>query len=316
MIQSIVLFLCCLGALPAQSAPGGSIDGRVIDPAGEPIPGASVSAHLGQSRAVGGTTDAEGRFSLPLPPGAYTLRVSAEGFDDAALAAGATSVVVQLHLRPQRDVVTVSETAPVQPVATGTATKTPTLLVDLPESISIVSGEQMKDRMMSSIGDVVRYVPGVTAIQGENNRDQVVIRGNSSSADFFVNGFRDDVQYYRDLYNIERLEALKGPNAMIFGRGGGGGVINRVTKEPAFTGLREIDLQAGAFGNKRIATDYDHPFGDKAAFRINGMYENSGSFRDRVGLERYGINPGFVVAPHPAHPHHAELRAFSRRPDG
>ena len=70
---------------------------------------------------------------------------------------------------------------------------------------------------MMSIADVVRYVPGITAHQGENNRDQVVIRGNSTSADFFVNGVRDDVQYYRDLYNLDRVEALKGPNAMIFG---------------------------------------------------------------------------------------------------
>ena len=66
---------------------------------------------------------------------------------------------------------------------------------------------------MSSVGDVVHYVPGITSHQGENNRDQVVIRGNSSSADFYVNGVRDDVQYYRDLYNLERVEALKGPNA-------------------------------------------------------------------------------------------------------
>ena len=78
---------------------------------------------------------------------------------------------------------------------------------------------------MQSVGDVVRYVPGISAHQGENNRDDVVIRGNRSSADFFVNGVRDDVQYYRDLYNLERIEALKGPNAMIFGRGGGGGVL-------------------------------------------------------------------------------------------
>ena len=62
---------------------------------------------------------------------------------------------------------------------------------------------------MTSIADVVRYVPGITAHQGENNRDDVVIRGNRSSADFFLNGVRDDVQYYRDLYNLDRVEALR-----------------------------------------------------------------------------------------------------------
>src|SRR6266403_867120 len=113
----------------------------------------------------------------------------------------------------------------------------------------------MTDEGMQSIADVVRYVPGITAVQGENNRDQLVIRGNSTSADFFVNGVRDDVQYYRDLYNLERVEALKGPNAMIFGRGGAGGVINRVTKEADFMPLREITLEGGSFSNKRFATD-------------------------------------------------------------
>src|SRR5207244_12576110 len=117
------------------------------------------------------------------------------------------------------------------------------------------------------------------------------------SADFFVNGVRDDVQYYRDLYNAERVEALKGPNALIFGRGGGGGVINRVTKEAGFTPLREITLQAGSLNHKRFTTDFDHAFNEKAAFRWNGMYENSDSFRKFVSLERYGINPTLTIAP-------------------
>jgi catecholate siderophore receptor len=93
---------------------------------------------------------------------------------------------------------------------------------------------------------------------------------------------RDDVQYYRDLYNLERVEALKGPNAMMFGRGGGGGVINRVTKEAGFTPLREFELLGGTFGTKRFTGDFDQPLNDKVAFRLNGMYENSDSFRDFV----------------------------------
>jgi catecholate siderophore receptor len=84
------------------------------------------------------------------------------------------------------------------------------------------------------LDDQIRYVPGITTQQAENNRDQLIVRGNNTSADFFVNGVRDDVQYFRDIYNIELVEALKGPNAMIFGRGGAGGVVNRVQKEAGF----------------------------------------------------------------------------------
>jgi catecholate siderophore receptor len=58
---------------------------------------------------------------------------------------------------------------------------------------------------------------------------------------------RDDVQYYRDLYNVDRMEAIKGPNAMIFGRGGGGGVVNRVTKEAAFSRIGELTLNGGSY---------------------------------------------------------------------
>jgi catecholate siderophore receptor len=181
--------------------------------------------------------------------------------------------------------------------AISSATKTLTPLPDIPQSISVVTKEQIKEQAMDSIADVVNYVPGITSHQGENNRDQLVIRGNSTSADFFLNGARDDVQYYRDLYNLERVEVLKGPNALIFGRGGGGGVINRVTKDAGFSSFREIAFQAGSFNNKRVTVDFDQPLSQQIAFRVNGLYENSGSFRRFVKLERYGINPTVTFAP-------------------
>ena len=121
------------------------------------------------------------------------------------------------------------------------STKTATPLVDVPQSISVVTKEQIGDQMLSSLGDILRYTPGVTVHQGENNRDEAIIRGQDTSSSFYLNGVRDDVQYYRDPYNLGRLETLKGPNAMIFGRGGGGGVINRVTKEAEFAPLLDRD---------------------------------------------------------------------------
>ena len=166
----------------------------------------------------------------------------------------------------------------------------------MPQSVTVVTRELIKDQMMTSMGDVMRYVPGVTVHQGENNRDQVIIRGNSSSADFFVDGVRDDVQYYRDLYNLERVEALKGPNAMIFGRGGAGGVVNRVSREAGFRASREISLQGGMFGNKRFTAGINEPLNDKVALRLDGMFENSDSFRNAVGLERYGFTPTATIS--------------------
>jgi catecholate siderophore receptor len=178
-----------------------------------------------------------------------------------------------------------------------TATKTPTPLRDVPQSVTVVTHELMKDQAMQSMADVVRYVPGVTMGQGEGNRDQPTIRGNSTSADFFVDGVRDDVQYFRDLYNVERVEALKGSNAMVFGRGGGGGVLNRVTKEPRWDPLRELTLQGGSYDNKRASADLGQGLTHAVAARLNGVYESSGLFRDGVSLTRYGINPTVTIAP-------------------
>ncbi|MSV29648.1 MAG: TonB-dependent siderophore receptor [Bryobacterales bacterium] len=278
-----------------------ALRGRVLDAAGAAIPGAQVRA-ASEGRTTSSTVQSgpDGVFHLALDPGKYTLRIVKDGFAEwsqtVAMPRGeSTEFDIELQISPARATVTVTESAGYLTSSSSSATKTLTPLRDIPQSITVVSQEQMRDQMMMSLGDVVRYVPGITAHQGENNRDQVVIRGNNSSADFFVNGVRDDVQYYRDLYNLDRVEALKGPNAMIFGRGGAGGVINRVTKEAGFTPLREISLQGGSFGNKRIATDLDRPLGSKAAFRMNAMYENSDGFRRHVNLERYGISPTLAI---------------------
>ncbi|HVZ63671.1 MAG TPA: TonB-dependent siderophore receptor [Lacunisphaera sp.] len=177
------------------------------------------------------------------------------------------------------------------------ATKTPTALLDIPQSISIVTAEQIKDQQMLSLADVVLYLPGITAHQGENNRDQIVFRGNSSSADFFLNGVRDDVQYYRDLYNLNRVEVLRGPTAMIFGRGNGGGLINRETKEAGFAPSDEITIQAGSHDSRRATLDVNRPWSDRLAFRLNALHEDSASFRDHVDLQRSAINPTLTFVP-------------------
>ncbi len=174
---------------------------------------------------------------------------------------------------------------------TATATKTDTALRDVPQSLSVITSDLIKDQNMLSMADVARYVPGFTMGQGEGHRDAPTLRGNSTTADFFVDGVRDDVQYFRDLYNADRIEVLKGPNAMIFGRGGGGGVINRVTKRADGQHHGEIGLRGGSDDNKRIAADFGDAVNEALALRVNAMYEDSESYRDFVELERYGVNP-------------------------
>jgi catecholate siderophore receptor len=181
--------------------------------------------------------------------------------------------------------------------STSVATKSNTPLINIPQSISVVTKEFIKDQSFQSLTDVTRYVPGVAVHQGEGNRDELVIRGVDSSANFFVNGFRDDVQYFRDLYNTQSIEVLKGPSALTFGRGAGGGLINRTLKEADGTRIYDTTLQTGSYGDRRVSLDAGQAVNDNVAARLNMFYEKSDTFRDFGQLERYGINPTVTLKP-------------------
>ncbi|MES2492214.1 MAG: TonB-dependent siderophore receptor [Pseudomonadota bacterium] len=176
-----------------------------------------------------------------------------------------------------------------------TATKTDTPLIDVPQTINVITREQLDDQAQHSMADVLRYVPGTTVGQGEGNRDQITLRGQNTTADFFIDGVRDDVQYFRNLYNIERVEVLKGSSALIFGRGGGGGVINRVQKAPSADRLfGSVSGSVNTFGNWDVAADVNLPISASGALRVNGFYENLDNFRDAFGGERYAVNPNIA----------------------
>jgi catecholate siderophore receptor len=172
-------------------------------------------------------------------------------------------------------------------------------LRDVPQSVSVVTRELIADQTMRSMADVVRYLPGVGIAQGEGHRDAPIFRGNTSTADFYVDGMRDDVQYLRDLYNVERVEAIKGPNGMVFGRGGVGGVINRVTRQPDWTPSQEFSVQGGAWDQRRLTADVGAAVNSQLALRLTGVYENSGTYRHDTNVTRYGLNPtvAFAIGP-------------------
>ena len=176
------------------------------------------------------------------------------------------------------------------------ALKTPTPIIDVPQSVVVISSEQIESRGYTSITDIVNYVPGLNSSQGEGHRDSVVFRGVRSTADFFVDGVRDDVQYYRPLYNLEQVEVLKGPNALLFGRGGTGGVLNRVTKKgvlgEAFT---QIGGSIDTFGGTSVQVDRNIDINENAALRVNAFYESLENHRDFFDGDRLGINPTLTL---------------------
>jgi catecholate siderophore receptor len=181
--------------------------------------------------------------------------------------------------------------------STSAATKTNTPIVNIPQSVNVVTKQFIQDQNFQTLTEVTRYVPGVAIHQGEGNRDELVIRGVDSSANFFVNGFRDDVQYFRDLYNAQSVEILKGPSALIFGRGAGGGLVNRTLKEADGSRVYEASATTGSYGDRRVTLDAGQAVNENVAVRLNALYEGSDTFRDFGHFERYGINPTVTLVP-------------------
>ena len=223
---------------------------------------------------------------------AYAAEVGAPAPDSAEAGVAAADADAG---GPGPDIVITGERVPYGVKITTTATKTATDIRNIPQALTIVSSQQIADQQLRSIGDLLLFVPGASYNSGEGNRDTLVLRGNASTADFFIDGVRDDVQYFRDFYNIDRVEVLKGPNAMIFGRGGGGGIVNRVLKRPSLSVARGATASGDGWGGRRLSADVDQPLSDGFGVRLNGVYENSDSFRRHVDLKRYGINPTAAV---------------------
>ena len=171
------------------------------------------------------------------------------------------------------------------------AVKAPTPIIDVPQSLTIISEDQIAEQSFNNIGDVLRYTPGLSISQGEGHRDAIIIRGNQTTADFFIDGLRDDVQYFRPLYNVQQIEILRGSNALLFGRGGGGGVVNRVTKTPVIGQFAAMSASADTFGAYSLSGDVNYSAGDSAGFRLNAFYEELNNHRDFYDGRRFAINP-------------------------
>ncbi len=208
-----------------------------------------------------------------------------------ALAIASPVAVLAEEAADKDTIIVTGRTDGYRTIETTSGTKTAVPILDVPQSITVVTQQQLSDQAIRSIADLVRLIPGVSSGQGEGHRDQITLRGNNSTADFFVDGLRDDVQYFRGFYNIDRVEVHKGPNAMIFGRGGGGGILNRVTKGAMIgqtTG--SVTASVNSFGSAYVAGDANVGFG-QAALRLNAFSESFGSHRDAFGGKRFGINP-------------------------
>ncbi|MGH8106340.1 MAG: TonB-dependent receptor, partial [Arenimonas sp.] len=173
-----------------------------------------------------------------------------------------------------------------------TATKIVVPLRDVPQAVNVVPKAVMRDQNALSVQDALQNVPGLSFSVGNGQRDQVTIRGFTAISDQFIDGVRDDALYFRDLSNIERIEVLKGPASVLYGRGSAGGLINRVTKKPVTDPVMEVGATIGSKGQKRGEFDVGTASADKQMlFRLTGALEDSTGFRNQFFLERQAIAP-------------------------
>ena len=173
-------------------------------------------------------------------------------------------------------------------VATATRTNTPAKLV--PQAIDSVKASELTAFGQPTLSEALTGIPGVNA-SGDTRFDSVNIRGFNASNDFYLDGLRDDMQYTRDLGNIERVEVLKGPAAVLYGRGSTGGIINRVSKTPQRGQASSVSARVGSFDSRRFAADLNDEAGERVQVRLNLAQEDKESFRDDVTSKRTLLAP-------------------------
>jgi catecholate siderophore receptor len=155
----------------------------------------------------------------------------------------------------------------------------------------------IRDQRALSVQDVLKNIAGIGLATGDGQRDQATIRGFTAQSDLFVDGLRDDALYFRDLSNVDRIEVIKGPASVLYGRGSSGGLINRVTKKPGTEG-GEIVASYGSWNDRRGEVDLGHMFTDaNIAARLTGAIERSDSYRDKQFLRREAIAPSLAFTP-------------------
>ena len=233
-------------------------------------------------------------MSLHQPPRLHAIAV-------AVLSTCAAFPVLAQQVQPAQQLPEVSVSGQRQagdnyaPANAGTATKIDAPLRDVPQTVNVITNEVIRDQGARSLADVLKNVPGVGLATGDGQRDAFVLRGFTSLYDQYIDGVRDDGQYFRDLYNIERIEILKGPAGVLYGRGSSGGLINRITKKPEFKNdFAEIGYTTGSYKLSRTEGDVNRQLSDTVSIRMVGAFEDSGSYRNQGYLKNKDFSPSLL----------------------
>ena len=213
------------------------------------------------------------------------------------------SVSAQMSYNAISDTIRIQEIEDINLHKTGNPNKAKALtaksnltVMENPQPISIVTHEVIEQQQAKQLGDVLQNVNGlyITSSRG-NSQDSFGGRGfNFGNDNIFKNGARVNSGVFPEVSGLERVEVLKGGNAMLYGNVAAGGVVNLITKKPRFNFGGSVGLNAGSWNSYKPTVDFYGPISQKIAFRVNGAYETAESFRDVVESQKYYFNPSFL----------------------
>ncbi|WP_411727842.1 TonB-dependent receptor [Methyloglobulus sp.] len=178
---------------------------------------------------------------------------------------------------------------------------------DIPQSITVVKEELVKSQNAFNLRDALKNVSGLTIAAGEGGRtgDSITLRGFAANSDTYLNGAKENGQYFRDTFFMDRVEVLKGASSVLFGRGSTGGVINTIAKKPVMgKAFATADFTYGNYDFKRTTLDAGSKLSDNIAVRLNALYQDADSFRDYNYTNRWGVAPTIKmdIKGHRCHP--------------
>jgi iron complex outermembrane receptor protein len=287
-----------------------TLRGTVTGPTNAAVPAATIVFTCGDGRKSTVTTG-DGSFSLPLSEGTYQVSIHASGFaplsrvitlgPNAEFAPLSFSLVLDTAV----NTVTVSANSGFVPGDTLSATKTNTPLIETPQSVSVITADDLTIHNPQSVNDAIAYTPGVApAVYGQDTRfDWITIRGFAAqSYGMFRDGLRwqsSDTSGHIEPFGLEQIDVLKGPASVLYGQSGPGGVINFVSKRPLAVPLMELEFDHGSYGRHQGRADFGGPLDrqGKVLYRMVGLLRNSNTQVDFVPDNRRFIAPSLTWDP-------------------
>ncbi|HEY3056035.1 MAG TPA: TonB-dependent siderophore receptor [Thermoanaerobaculia bacterium] len=292
---------------PDLAAPRVMLSGKVSDPSGAPLVGATVALRCGNFRQDARTTG-DGTYRVTAPAGPYLIEVNAPGFD-------MTMETVQLTRPDQRDftlqtgtyssIITVTEPGGFFAGSSTTATKTDAPLIEIPQSVSVITQDQMTSRNVQTVNEAIRYTGSVDVdtYGTETRYDWINIRGFDQST---YGLYRDNSRWQSgqvsgqiDPYMIQEVDVVKGPSSVLYGQNQPGGLVNLVTKRPPSRPLHEFAINYGSFDRRQTEADFGGPLDPDGTlrYRVTGLWRRSDTQVDHVPDNRWFLAPALTWIP-------------------